>query len=63
MKHVAIWLAEGLPSSVKAKLPTHQQKFFKGLQDPYNSRGISIPSREQDQRDTDKRQALKRGGI
>lgn len=36
-------------------------KLFKGLVTPH-SRGITITSREQGQRDADKRDALRRGG-
>lgn len=63
MKHVSVFLWQGLPSSIKVKLPTRQQAYFEGLQDPQNNpRAITLTGREQGAIDANKRDALRRGG-
>lgn len=51
------------PSKIKIHPTTRPQRFFVGLQDPINYKGISIPPKEQAQRDADKQGALKRGSA
>lgn len=64
MKHVSVFLWQGLHPSIKVRLTTVPQKFFPGLQDPVNHSGsITIIPRKQAQEDADKRDALKRGGV
>jgi len=63
MKHVSVFLWQGLPPSIKMKLPTKQQAYFEGLQDPHHHpRAITLTGREQGERDATKRDALRRGG-
>lgn len=63
MKHVSVFLWQGLPSSIKLKLPTKQQAYFDGLQEPTNHpRAITVTGRAQGERDAAKRDALRRGG-
>lgn len=64
MKHVSVFLWEGLHPSINVRLTTVPQKFFPGLQDPQNhAGGITIIPRAKAQEDADKRDALKRGGV
>lgn len=64
MKHVSVWLWQGMHSSIRNRLTTVPQKFFPGLKAPENHAGsITIIPRVQAQADTDKRDALKRGGV
>lgn len=64
MKHVSVFLWQGLHPLIKQRLTTVPQKFFPGLQAPTNHAGsITIIPRKQSQQDADKRDALKRGGV
>jgi hypothetical protein len=64
MKHISVFLWQGLHPSIKVRLTTAPQKFFPGLQDPQNHAGaITIIPRAQSLKDADKRDALKRGGV
>jgi hypothetical protein len=64
VKHISVFLWQGLHSSIRNRLTTVPQPFFEGLQDPTNQRGsITIIPRAQSVKDADKRDALKRGGV
>lgn len=64
MKHVSVWLWQGLPATIRNRLTTVPQPFFKGLQDPKNhAGGITIIPRVQSLKDADKRDSIKRGGV
>lgn len=64
MKHVSVFLWQGLHPSIKLRLSTVPQKFFPGLQAPENhASSITIIPRAQAQQDADNRDAIKRGGV
>jgi hypothetical protein len=64
MKHISVFLWQGLHPSIKVRLTTAPQKFFPGLQDPENQRNsITIIPRAQSLKDADNRDAIKRGGV
>lgn len=64
MKHVSVFLWQGLHPSIRLRLSTAPQKFFPGLQSPSNHTGaITVTGKEQGQADTDRRDAIKRGGV
>lgn len=64
MKHISVFLWQGLHPTIRNRLTTVPQPFFPGLQDPKNHAGsITIIPRKQAQEDADKRDALKRGGV
>jgi hypothetical protein len=64
MKHVSVFLWQGLHPSIKLRLSTAPQKFFPGLQEPQNHAGsITIIPRAQALKDADNRDAIKRGGV
>lgn len=63
MKHVSVFLWQGLPSTIRNRLSTVPQPFFPGLADATNHRGsITVTGQKQGQIDSNKRDALRRGG-
>lgn len=64
MKHVSVFLWQGLHSTIRNRLTTVPQPFFPGLKDAENhTGGITIIPRAQYLGDVAKRDALKRGGV
>lgn len=64
MKHVSVFLWQGLHPSIKQRLTSAPVKFFPGLQTPVPRKGsITLTGAEQGAADAHRRDAIKRGGV